>query len=273
MAFFNVDAGKCSKDGICIKVCPARIISADDDGLPCILPGKESQCLECGHCVAFCPHQACAAGKIAPEACRTIVSSAMPDPQAVLALCQSRRSIRLFKSKKVDHTTLEAVMEAVRYAPTASNRQALRWVMVETPEKMRELGDLLADWMSGLAATDPETSLRMHAPLLVNNWRKGKDVYFRGAHQLMVAVGPQGSSWLSVDGAIALTYLELMAHARGIGCCWGGYFTAGAAQSIAIRDSLGLGADEAVAGAQMMGYPVLSPQLAPTRKALSLQWL
>ena len=273
MTFFHVDTEKCTKDSICVKVCPTRIISLDDGGLPQILPGREADCLGCGHCVAFCPHQACSAGDISPETCRESLKSAMPDPNAVLALCQSRRSVRLFTNKIVDHSTLEEIMEAVRYAPTASNRRHLRWIMVTTPEKMRELGDLLADWMSEFSETDLEGAARIRAPLLVSNWRKGNDVYFRGAHQLMVAVGPKDWSWLGIDGAIALTYLELMAHARGVGCCWGGYFTSGARHSQAIREALGLGADEAVAGAQMMGYPALAASLLPTRKALELKWL
>ena len=54
--------------------------------------------------------------------------------------------------------------------------------------------------------------------------KEGDDRLLRGAPHVAIAVTPAEYGWPE-DGAIALTYLELAAHAMGIGCCWGGYLT------------------------------------------------
>lgn len=62
---------------------------------------------------------------------------------------------------------------------------------------------------------------------------------FRGAPQLVVAVVPKSHS-LPEDGAIALTYLELAAHAHEVACCWAGFFTMAARNNAALQTELGV---------------------------------
>ena len=45
-----------------------------------------------------------------------------------------RRSVRRYEQKPVDRTMLEALAEAVRLAPSASNQQPWRLVYVDEPE-------------------------------------------------------------------------------------------------------------------------------------------
>ena len=58
MSLFSVDESKCTKCGICAKVCLYGIIEPGDFGFPQIDEKKEGRCIECGHCALFCPASA-----------------------------------------------------------------------------------------------------------------------------------------------------------------------------------------------------------------------
>lgn len=48
----KVDVGKCEKCGDCIRVCPVRVLEADEEGFP--YPNKPEECLSCGTCQYIC---------------------------------------------------------------------------------------------------------------------------------------------------------------------------------------------------------------------------
>ncbi len=50
------DMEKCSRCGMCAKVCPGAAIAFD--GRPSMKPFPENQCMFCGCCAAVCPKDA-----------------------------------------------------------------------------------------------------------------------------------------------------------------------------------------------------------------------
>ena len=56
-----------------------------------------------------------------------------------------RRSVRVFKSRAVDPDTMSQLLQAIRSSPTAGNLQAYQVYLVETPEKIKELGKAAYD--------------------------------------------------------------------------------------------------------------------------------
>ncbi len=90
-----IDDKKCKKDGICVGECPVVIIQLKDgDGLPELVPGNEQNCLECGHCVAVCPHGALSHDQIPVEDCPAIDKERVINQQQATQFLRSRRSIR-----------------------------------------------------------------------------------------------------------------------------------------------------------------------------------
>ena len=114
----------------------------------------------------------------------------------------------------------------------------------------------------------------MHAESLVRTWDSGYDVICRHAPQIAMIVAPTGH-WGAPDAAIAAAYLELLANAHKVGCCWGGYVCFAMAHPTAheLRAFAGVQEHEQVYAAQMMGFPRLAPHFRPPRKELDVTWL
>ena len=55
---------------------------------------------------------------------------------------KNRRSVRLFLDKKASQEQIRAIIESANYAPSACNRQAWRFIVVDDKEKLSLLSDL-----------------------------------------------------------------------------------------------------------------------------------
>ena len=280
MPQFIIKEDLCRKDGICGLVCPSKVITALPGELPTMAADTESRCIGCGQCVAFCPSGAASLVPHEPNEdenwgkSSAFDAASLPSEDAVAALLQSRRSIRTYKDTPVPQETLEKLMQSVRFAPTATNAQRVRWVLLHERSSLVKLGDRLSTAMAEAARFNPDDPFVSKYRTLVRSWMDGNDPYFRGAPHLLGAIVPDFSNWRwgTEDGSIALTYVEIMAHSMGIGACWAGYLTAFANVYNPLRELLGLETGEQLAGAQMLGYPSLKTQSLPYRPLSKIDW-
>lgn len=271
MPVFSVIADLCRQDGICASVCPAHVIKGPKGKTPVMRPDKEDQCIACGHCMAFCPHGAARVDVLDPAQMLALDRSLLPGPDALEMLIRTRRSIRHFKKEPVPRPLLERVLAATRHAPSGKNRRPVRWVVVHEAAKMREVGDMVAaglehDLNNNPTPTIPESKGLMKA------WRRKLDPIFRGAPHLVMAVTPK-APMAEIDAAVALTYLEIAALPHKIGACWAGYVTIVARNYAPLRELLGVGKDEVVAGGQMLGFIALRPTASAPREPFPASWL
>ena len=102
---------------------------------------------------------------------------------------------------------------------------------------------------------------------------EGYDFIMRGAPAAVVACTPGDYGWGAQDCAIALTFLELAAEARGLGVCWAGYLTRVAAVHAPVRQAMSVPEGYVVHGALMLGERTYTYRRVPPRKPLSVQWL
>ncbi len=114
------------------------------------------------------------------------------------SVIKRRRSIRKYQGRVVEQDKLERVLEAARIAPSATNAQPFRFMVVTTREVRERLR----------ASYDREWFWR--APVIIcacgskeQSWRRR-----------------DGRSYLDVDVAIAVDHLILAATAEGLGTCW-----------------------------------------------------
>lgn len=115
----DIDKELCIRCGKCQKVCPAFIPEIHKDRLPVL--HNTGDCIGCGHCVDVCPSGAFLHSDFSKENVRTIQRNMLPSPESLMELIRSRRSNRTITSTPVPKHSLDMIMEAARYAPTAEN--------------------------------------------------------------------------------------------------------------------------------------------------------
>lgn len=115
----GIDTEICIRCGKCQKVCPAFIPEIHRDGLPVL--HNTGDCIGCGHCVDVCPSGAFLHSDFPKDNVRTIQRNMLPSPESLMELIRSRRSNRTITATPVPESSLDMIMEAARYAPTAEN--------------------------------------------------------------------------------------------------------------------------------------------------------
>lgn len=254
-----VDHSLCNQDGLCVRVCPTRNIRLGTDDYPLSM----DNCISCGQCQAVCPTDALTLHEGPPQELEFSNPKIVSFEDLAKAV-KSRRSIRDFKKEPLAPEAVDRLMEVVRWAPTGGNRQLVRWVFVEKEDTMKELRRLTAEWARG----------QKEWSFLAAAYDQGKDVLFRGAPHLIIAYAGNEYGSTRLDCGIAMTTLELLASAEGIGTCWAGFFLiAMASRNAALYECLGIPEDHHVGAALMMGTPRLSYRRIPKRNPLQLRRL
>jgi nitroreductase len=272
MSLFVVDPALCQADGICVAECPTRIIElAPGEATPRVPAEVEEFCRNCGHCVAVCPRGAVSLPAMRPGQLPRVRPDWSLGREQVGHFLRSRRSIRTYTAKPVNRETLANLIDLARFAPTASNRQPVRWVVLYEATEVRRAAGLVVDWMrAGLSSQAP--AVRRSNERFISLWESSLDVICRGAPHLIVACGPEDLPAAATDCAIALTYLELAAPSFGLGACWAGYVVAAARQWQPLQEALRLPEGHIVCGAMMIGHPRYRYYRLPLRNEARITW-
>ena len=273
MSIFTIDQKKCKRDGMCAKECPSQIIVlADKDTFPTLLENGEESCINCGHCVAVCPHGAFTLNAMPLAECPSIQKNLIPDAGQIKQLLKARRSIRFYKDRVVDHDLLEELIDTARYAPTGSNKQQVQWTVFENPTEVNCLAAMVIDWARLMIPLMPDESMVKKMERRITAWDKGTDSILRGAPHLIAVHSQSDLPFAEADCVIALSYLELYAYAKGLGTCWAGYLTAAANYHEPLAQALGLLKGHKCFGAMMLGYPQYKYSRIPKRNAPVVAW-
>lgn len=154
---------------------------------------------------------------------------------------RTRKSVRSYREQPVEQEKLDRILEAGRLAPSASNRQEWRFVVVRDPAKRK----LLAS-----AARQPFVG---EAPVLLVCCAETDHHRMRCGHECFL-----------VDVPIAIDHITLAAVAEGLGTCWIGAFDAGE-----VRRILGIPSDIVVVELLPLGYPADPAPVEKSRRPVS----
>ena len=171
----------------------------------------------------------------------------------VMEAIRKRKSVRLFQDKPVDDATLNTVLEAASQAPSWSNTQCWRFVVVRDEKTKSALADT-ANWVNNRGI---ESSRK--APVLIVACAELNRAGFRDGK----ANTNKGGYWYMFDVALAMQNMVLAATALGLGTVYLGAFDADKAGAI-----LGLPEGFGVVAMTPLGYPDETPAGRP-RKELS----
>jgi nitroreductase len=191
----------------------------------------------------------------------------------LLKAIQSRRSIRKFKSNEVSDHTIKDLLDAARLAPSGSNLQATRFVVIKSPVERMKLKECTP------------LPFVAHAPVIIaccidKEAMGNTSVRYRELMEaqafvgtpladdpaLMEASAKRRSSmdqatikaYLSLNAAIAIEHIVLRATDLGLGSCWIMMF-----DSAKTKSMLQLDDRYDVIALLPIGYPDQSPAPRP----------
>ena len=271
MNLVTVDPELCTQDGHCVAECPARIIVMVDE-IPTVPPEAEETCIDCGHCVAVCPSAALSLKNLAPAECLPVNKSLHLSPEQAEHTLRSRRSIRSFKNKPIARELLEKVIDIARFAPTASNKQPVHWLVLQNEEEISKVKGLVVDWMEFMIKADPQMAAEKSFDKIVTAQKAGIDRICRGAQQVVFCYADKTLASAETDCAIAMTYLELALPAFGLGDCWGGYVNFASKWWAPLKEFLKIPEEMDVYAVSMVGYPKYRYHRMPERNPAKVEW-
>lgn len=256
---------ECIRCGLCIEECEYRgAITGTDTGV-CIDLDK---CIACGHCAAICPTDA----MDNPKAPAGPLMGDYPDPAEMARFLRQPRSVRCWAEGPVPREKMAALLDIGRYPQTAVNTQGVSYLVLEGRERVKALGELYC-------RTVLERGLEAERPLLGVIAREqletGRDIIFRGAPELIVALGEENSLYTRDNARFALTFIALLAPSMGVGTCWAGFFEALALHpdyASLFHDFFGVPAGKKIGGALMAGLPGHSFRRLAERAPLEVDW-
>ncbi len=124
----------------------------------------------------------------------------------VLEAIKERRSIRTFKNEDISAETVEKLIEAARWAPSAGNVQPWEFIIVRKPEIKRKLAEAALN-----------QSFIEEAPVVI--------VVCADEIRSSQGYGVRGKTLYCIqDTAAAIQNIHLAAYAFGLGTCWVGAF-------------------------------------------------
>ena len=124
----------------------------------------------------------------------------------ILEEIKNRRSVRSYQDKEIPKEVLLRILEAIRLAPSASNRQPWKFVVVQDKELIQKVAEASPLYGS------PQTFIAS-APVIIAGCATNPE-----------HIMSNGVPSYPIDLAIALDHLTLQATKEGLGTCWIGAF-------------------------------------------------
>ncbi len=153
---------------------------------------------------------------------------------------KNRRSIRKFTAEPVTDKELETVLEAARWAPSWTNCQCTRYIVVKDASVKAEIANQAVD-----PSNPAHNGIKLAPVLLVVCSILGRSGYMKGEIQT------DKGDWFMFDTALATQNLSLAAHSLGLGTVHVGFFDAakvakimGVPEGVAVVELIPLGRPE-----------------------------
>ena len=159
---------------------------------------------------------------------------------------ETRRSVRSYKPDPIPEDVLKKVLNAARIAPSGSNRQPWKFIIIKDEERKKKMVELCEG-----------QSFVAEAPVLIVAC--GRNIHYNRG-------GWMGDYSVIVDVAIAVDHLTLAARAEGLGTCWIGSF-----DNEGIKKFLNIPEDVNVVALTPLGYPESPDAFKPVSNRKKLE--
>jgi nitroreductase/NAD-dependent dihydropyrimidine dehydrogenase PreA subunit len=287
----KIDNERCTRCGMCIDVCPARIFvwNTTQNEKPRIDVVNEEFCITCGHCVSICPENAVIHKRLPIDLFLPLEPVSIT-PDALINLMLSRRSIRAYKPEPVPQTLLKQLLEAASRAPTATNTQNVEFIVVQDVAMLAELETLVFEILWGSLKRLGNPIFRKLAQLKYEKdqyqafyrhyqgfkHRKENDqiqgMIFRGALCAIVLHAPHAGTMETANCALAIANMTALAQTLELGTCWAGFLVEAARRSARFNQILDIPDSRKILGCLIVGYPKYRYKRSIPRKKPQINW-
>ena len=160
---------------------------------------------------------------------------------SIMETLNTRRTYRRFAQKPVSQDVVDDMVEALRLSSCGANRQAVKLVVVQSPEMVKKVHPLVK-WAAYLPPEQPV----MYLAVVQDSSIPGD---------------------LNTDTGIALANITLAAWAKGVGSC-----IMGAVNKPALSELLGISAPDKLAFMVALGYPTHAARVVPMTEKSGIKY-
>jgi ferredoxin len=289
----RIDGDTCKACGLCVEVCPNRIMKKDGHGIVFRLE-RLSSCIGCGQCMAACPTRSIVVEGLDYSEDFFPLSDDPTDRKPFLDMIKTRRSIRTFKDSPVPHDLLEKIVEAITFAPpgftplktelvvvqdTAAIRKALPEMIKLYDGLVKAMGNPIGRFFVRLKSGRAKfgTLVNHVVPMMKNRLPDLKagneDTITRNGPAMILFHASRDAENYEADLNIALTYGLLAAHDLGLGACALTLLTNAVENSPALRAMFSIPRNNVVVASMVLGHPRYRYQRGIKRSLRNVTWI
>lgn len=226
----TMDTENCIRCGRCVKVCPSQVFRQENKKTAVVIVRPDS-CISCGQCVAICPKGVLTHSAFPSEKIHPFDRKEYPAPAQLALLLKARRSVRAFSQKPVSPELLAQIIEAGYCAPTAHNKQEVRFTLVTDPDKLCQIANYTLEIFRSvtrklnnpllkpiLKRVMPDVYQYLSAiSQLIKDADEGNEVVLRYATAVLLIHTPTSTFFGTTDTNLAYQNASLMAECLGVG--------------------------------------------------------
>jgi len=267
-----------------------RILRLGDKGAEIT---DSNMCFYCGHCKAVCPADAFYFSEGNDQFLPVISKREIPQPAIFFRFLRRRRSLRVYEDRLVEKTKLKMLIEAGRYAPTGSNRQACEFVVVSGRpmvdqicelaianlyEQGQEIRKAIREYQNLQQPLPAEFSVKQNFPpiweRIAKKWQEGEDQLLHHAPALIIIhMDKKAATTPEIDAAIAATHMILLAETLGLGTCFIAFLIWAIENSADLKRLLQIPDYHQALIAFTVGYPAVQYLRVVARNQARVKWL
>jgi ferredoxin len=290
VAEVTVDASRCNACGLCVRVCKGAPLYLED-GRVRVDQSRLFGCIACGHCMTVCPNGAIAVrGRdFGPEDLLELPPAGQrADYEALRRLLLARRSIREFRSREVEHSLVERILDAASTAPMGIPPSEVGVLVFEGRPAVKAFrDDLLQVLTSWRKMFSPPVGWAMR-PFMSGADYEAMQEFVLPAIDKYLAGDREGEDWFFYDAPLAFyfyasaqadmadpfipaTYAMLAGQALGLGSCMLGFPGYAMKQSKSLQNKYGLPPHAQQGLVVIFGYAAIAHRAALRRRFARVQ--
>lgn len=286
----RIEESRCTLCGLCVPVCVRRILSPGEKS---VIVTDPSLCIACGHCKAVCPEDAPQLPGMEDQFQPLPPQDEIPAADRLFGLFRRRRSLRRYRPEPVEREKLGMLIEAGRYAPTGSNRQACRYLVFggrktldsvctlatrALQEEGKKIQEAVDRYRRENRPLPEDLDFQQFFPAvwkrIADKWKEGADQLLHHAPALiLIHIKEHAAATAEIDAGIAATHMVLLAEALGLGTCFIAFLVRALQNSKELRNFLEIPEDHRVYAALTVGYPNVAYLRLVGRRPAKVKWV